>query len=197
MATTPAPDPISLASIWNGMIAAADEVGIAIRSTAFTEAIREGDDFSVGVFDATGRMVAQGNFSPGHLGAMPFTMKQFLSDPALSWRAARRSCTSGSTPARCSPPRFPRGCAARCRRRPGPGAARAARRDPGPPRWRGTRHGRRTAARGGCAGTAPARAASAGRGPHHEAGAVVGGTPDIGVEIEAIELGLAGPREVA
>ena len=30
-----------------------------------------------------------------------------------------------------------------------------------------------------------------------EAGAVVGGDADIGVEIEAIELGLAGPREVA
>jgi N-methylhydantoinase B len=79
-------DPITLASVWNGLIAAADEVGIAIRSTAFTEAIREGDDFSVGVFDGAGRMVAQGNFSPGHLGAMPFTMKQFLLDwPLDTW----------------------------------------------------------------------------------------------------------------
>ena len=58
-------DPITLASVWNGLIAAAEEVGIAIRSTAFTEAIREGDDFSVGIFDTAGRMVAQGNFSPG------------------------------------------------------------------------------------------------------------------------------------
>lgn len=79
-------DPITLASVWNGLIAAAEEVGIAIRSTAFTEAIREGDDFSVGVFDTSGRMVAQGNFSPGHLGAMPFTMKQFLQEwPLGTW----------------------------------------------------------------------------------------------------------------
>lgn len=82
----PSVDPITLASIWNGLIAAAEEVGIAIRATAFTEAIREGDDFSVGVFDAAGRMVAQGNFSPGHLGAMPFTMKQFLAEwPLDTW----------------------------------------------------------------------------------------------------------------
>ena len=79
-------DPITLASVWNGFIAAAEEVGIAIRSTAFTEAIREGDDFSVGVFDGAGRLVAQGNFSPGHLGAMPFTMKRFLQEwPLERW----------------------------------------------------------------------------------------------------------------
>lgn len=79
-------DPITLASVWNGLIAAAEEVGIAIRATAFTEAIREGDDFSVGVFDTAGRMVAQGNFSPGHLGAMPFTMKRFLEEwPLERW----------------------------------------------------------------------------------------------------------------
>jgi N-methylhydantoinase B len=83
---SPPVDPITLASVWNGLIAAAEEVGIAIRSTAFTEAIREGDDFSVGVFDTAGRMVAQGNFSPGHLGAMPFTMKQFLAEwPLERW----------------------------------------------------------------------------------------------------------------
>ena len=84
-------DPITLASVWNGLIAAAEEVGIAIRSTAFTEAIREGDDFSVGVFDTAGRMVAQGNFSPGHLGAMPFTkMRGDKRGPALAWdRRAR------------------------------------------------------------------------------------------------------------
>src|SRR5687767_7431834 len=79
-------NPITLASVWNGLIAAAEEVGIAIRATAFTEAIREGDDFSVGVFDTAGRMVAQGNFSPGHLGAMPFTMKRFLDEwPLERW----------------------------------------------------------------------------------------------------------------
>lgn len=88
-------DPITLASVWNGLIAAAEEVGIAIRSTAFTEAIREGDDFSVGVFDTAGRMVAQGNFSPGHLGAMPFTMKQFLVEwPVDRWSAGDAAITN-------------------------------------------------------------------------------------------------------
>ncbi|MBT6984050.1 MAG: hydantoinase B/oxoprolinase family protein, partial [Rhodospirillaceae bacterium] len=38
--------------------------------TAFSEGVREGDDFATALFDRTGRLIAQGNFSPGHLGSM-------------------------------------------------------------------------------------------------------------------------------
>jgi N-methylhydantoinase B len=49
----------------------AEESGTALRKTAYSQAVREGRDFSVALFDAGGQMVAQGDFSPGHLGSMP------------------------------------------------------------------------------------------------------------------------------
>ena len=54
-------------------------MGVTLRRTAYSAAVREGDDFSTGLFDAKGRLVAQGNFSPGHLGAMPYVVKHVLS----------------------------------------------------------------------------------------------------------------------
>ena len=71
-------DPITLSVLWNALIAVADDMGVALRRTAYSAAVREGDDFSTGLFDAKGRLVAQGNFSPGHLGAMPYVVKHVL-----------------------------------------------------------------------------------------------------------------------
>lgn len=63
---------LTLTVIWNGIMSIAEELGVTLRHTAFSEGVREGDDFSTAVFDRQGRMIAQGNFSPGHLGSMPF-----------------------------------------------------------------------------------------------------------------------------
>ena len=54
-------------------------MGVTLRRTAYSAAVREGDDFSTGLFDTKGRLVAQGNFSPGHLGAMPYVVGHVLS----------------------------------------------------------------------------------------------------------------------
>ncbi|MGY9054351.1 MAG: hydantoinase B/oxoprolinase family protein, partial [Alphaproteobacteria bacterium] len=72
---TPGLDPITFTVIWNSVVSIAEELGTTMRNTAFSEAVREGDDFSTAVFDAQGGMIAQGNFSPGHLGAMPFVIQ--------------------------------------------------------------------------------------------------------------------------
>jgi N-methylhydantoinase B len=71
-------DPITLGVLWGGLQAVAEEMGLALRRTAYSEAVREGLDFSTAVFDASGRMIAQGNFSPGHLGAMPSVVGHVL-----------------------------------------------------------------------------------------------------------------------
>ncbi len=71
-------DPVTLSVLWNGLISVADDMGITLRHTACSAAVREGDDFSTGLFDARGRLVAQGNFSPGHLGSMPFVVRHVL-----------------------------------------------------------------------------------------------------------------------
>ncbi len=71
-------DAISLTVIWNTLVSIAEEMGGALRRTAFSEAVREGQDFSTGLFDAQARLIVQGNFTPGHLGAMPYVVKNVL-----------------------------------------------------------------------------------------------------------------------
>ena len=38
-------DPISLTVIWNTLLSIAEELGTTLRNTAFSEGVREGDDF--------------------------------------------------------------------------------------------------------------------------------------------------------
>ena len=71
-------DPITLTVIWNSLISIAEELGVTLRHTAFSEGVREGDDFSTAIFDRNATMIAQGNFSPGHLGSMPAVAKTIL-----------------------------------------------------------------------------------------------------------------------
>ena len=71
-------DPVTLSVLWNALISVADDMGTTLRHTAYSAAVREGDDFSTGLFDARGRLVAQGNFSPGHLGSMPYVVRHVL-----------------------------------------------------------------------------------------------------------------------
>ncbi|WP_150462769.1 hydantoinase B/oxoprolinase family protein [Nesterenkonia ebinurensis] len=68
-------DTMTRAVVWRGLIAAANDAGRVLKRTAFSGAIQEGQDFSIGVFDEQGRMIVQGDFSPGHLGAMPSVIK--------------------------------------------------------------------------------------------------------------------------
>lgn len=71
-------NPITLSVLWNAFISIAEEMGSTLRRTAFSEAVREGEDFSTGLFDADARLIAQGNFTPGHLGSMPYVVKHVL-----------------------------------------------------------------------------------------------------------------------
>jgi N-methylhydantoinase B len=71
-------DPITLTVIWNALMSIAEELGITLRHTAFSEGVREGDDFSTAIFDRNARLIAQGNFSPGHLGSMPAVARHAL-----------------------------------------------------------------------------------------------------------------------
>ena len=71
-------DPITLSVLWSAFVSIADDMGAVLRRTAYSAAVREGDDFSTGLFDAQARLIAQGNFSPGHLGAMPYVVQHVL-----------------------------------------------------------------------------------------------------------------------
>ncbi len=71
-------DPITLGVIWGGLQSITVEVGTTVHRTAHSQQAREGQDFSVCLFDPAGRMVAQGPYSPGHMGAMSFAAKNAI-----------------------------------------------------------------------------------------------------------------------
>jgi N-methylhydantoinase B len=56
----------------------AEEMGIALRRTAFSPNIKERRDYSCAVFDGEGRVIAQGDHMPVHLGSMPMAVSAAL-----------------------------------------------------------------------------------------------------------------------
>jgi N-methylhydantoinase B len=72
-------DPITLGVVWGALQSIAVEIGTTIHKTAYSEQAREGQDFSVALFDKQGRLLVQGPYSPGHLGAMNFAILNAMS----------------------------------------------------------------------------------------------------------------------
>jgi N-methylhydantoinase B len=71
-------NPLTLSVVWGALQSIAVEIGTSVHKTAYSEQAREGQDFSVALFDPQGRMVAQGPYSPGHMGAMSFAVRNAL-----------------------------------------------------------------------------------------------------------------------
>ena len=61
----------------------AEEMGIALRRTAFSPNIKERRDYSCAVFDHAGRVIAQGDHMPVHLGSMPMAVAAALKEIRL------------------------------------------------------------------------------------------------------------------
>src|SRR6267143_3270936 len=62
----------------------AEEMGIALRRTAFSPNIKERRDYSCAVFDSTGHVIAQGDHMPVHLGSMPMAVAAALREIELA-----------------------------------------------------------------------------------------------------------------
>ncbi|HEV2799685.1 MAG TPA: hydantoinase B/oxoprolinase family protein [Pyrinomonadaceae bacterium] len=71
-------DPVTLEIYRALYTSVAEEMGIALRRTAHSPNIKERRDYSCAVFDATGRVVAQGEHMPVHLGSMPMAVAAAL-----------------------------------------------------------------------------------------------------------------------
>src|SRR5580765_6510210 len=56
----------------------AEEMGISLRRAAFSPNIKERRDYSCAVFDRLGRLIAQGDHMPVHLGSMPMSVRAAL-----------------------------------------------------------------------------------------------------------------------
>jgi N-methylhydantoinase B len=77
-------DPVELEIFKNIYHSIAEEMGAALRRTAFSPNIKERRDYSCAIFDAHGEVIAMGDHMPVHLGSMP-----------MSVQAAIASCPPG------------------------------------------------------------------------------------------------------
>jgi N-methylhydantoinase B len=65
---------VQLEVFHNLFAAAAEEMGVSLMRSAFSQNIKERRDFSCALFDAEGRMVAQAAHLPVHLGSAPLSV---------------------------------------------------------------------------------------------------------------------------
>src|ERR1700730_12512679 len=68
-------DPIELEIFKSIYHSIAEEMGAALRRTAFSSNIKERCDYSCAVFDADGEVIAMGDHMPVHLGSMPMSVR--------------------------------------------------------------------------------------------------------------------------
>ncbi|MBZ5706098.1 MAG: hydantoinase B/oxoprolinase family protein [Acidobacteriia bacterium] len=68
-------DPIELEIFKNIYHSIAEEMGAALRRTAFSPNIKERRDYSCALFDAQGEVIAMGDHMPVHLGSMPMSVR--------------------------------------------------------------------------------------------------------------------------
>jgi N-methylhydantoinase B len=68
-------DPVTLEVLRNGFESVAEEMSANLVRTSYSPNIKERKDCSSAVFDAGGRMLAQAENIPVHLGAMPYSVR--------------------------------------------------------------------------------------------------------------------------
>jgi len=73
-------DPIKIELLKNALTAIADEMAVTMVRTARSLPIKEALDFSTGLLNADGALIAQGLCLPLHMGSFPPTMTSILAD---------------------------------------------------------------------------------------------------------------------
>ncbi len=77
-------DPIELEVFKHLFRSIAEEMGAALRRTAFSPNIKERRDYSCALFDSAGQVVAMGDHMPVHLGSMPMSVRAAVAELALA-----------------------------------------------------------------------------------------------------------------
>jgi N-methylhydantoinase B len=73
-------DPIKIELLKNALSAIADEMAVTVVRTARSTVIKEALDFSTGLMDGQGKLIAQGLCLPLHMGSFPPTMAAILDE---------------------------------------------------------------------------------------------------------------------
>lgn len=71
-------DPATFEVVKNSLYSAAEEMRIVLAKTAYSPILKVAGDYSCGIFDIHGDMVAQGPDLPIHLGSMPLAVKAVI-----------------------------------------------------------------------------------------------------------------------
>ena len=72
-------DPILIPILWNRLISVADEAAMGLVRTSYSSAVRDFHDYSCGLFDAGGRLLAHSTkTTTAFIGVMPYLMQHFL-----------------------------------------------------------------------------------------------------------------------
>jgi N-methylhydantoinase B len=69
-------DPITVEVIKNSLIYASEEMGVAVRNSAYSPNIKERLDHSCALFDCDARLIAQAEHIPVHLGSLPWGLRR-------------------------------------------------------------------------------------------------------------------------
>ncbi|MGH9570401.1 MAG: hydantoinase B/oxoprolinase family protein, partial [Candidatus Angelobacter sp.] len=77
-------DPVELEIFKSLFHSIAEEMGAALRRTAFSPNIKERRDYSCAVFDGDGDVVAMGDHMPVHLGSMPMSVRAAINKLTLA-----------------------------------------------------------------------------------------------------------------
>ena len=83
MSRTARRDPVELEIFKNLYHSIAEEMGAALRHTAFSPNIKERRDYSCAVFDGDGEVIAMGDHMPVHLGSMPMSVRAAIDAHAM------------------------------------------------------------------------------------------------------------------
>ena len=73
-------DPVTLEILGSNLHAAAEEMAVSLRRTAYSSIVREAMDFSCCLFDGQARMVAQAANIPMHLNSLPLALTDWLQE---------------------------------------------------------------------------------------------------------------------
>lgn len=76
-------DPVELEIFKNLYHSVAEEMGAALRRTAFSPNIKERRDYSCALFDGAGEVIAMGDHMPVHLGSMPMSVRAAIDAGAM------------------------------------------------------------------------------------------------------------------
>ena len=71
-------DPITAGVIRSALLYASEEMGIAVRNSAYSPNIKERLDHSCALFDRRARLIAQAEHIPVHLGSLPWGLRETL-----------------------------------------------------------------------------------------------------------------------